>query len=82
MKETASLAARIGVAQTCRAMGVSKASFYRRRKPSNGPHQPIRKHARALDHGERREVLETLASERFVDRSPGEIVATLLVSCF
>ncbi len=78
MKETASLAARIGVAPACRAMGVSKATFYRSRKPSNGPQQPIRKHARALDHDERRKVLETLASERFVDRSPGEIVATLL----
>jgi len=34
--------------------------------------------ARALDAGERREVLELLHSERFVDRSPSEMYATLL----
>ncbi len=57
---------------------MSNATFYRRRKPTNGPQQPIRMNAHALDHGERRKALETLSSKRLVDRSPGEIVATLL----
>ena len=72
------LASHIGVAPACRALGVSKATFYRQQRPVPG-HQPPRKTpARALGVSEREQVLEVLAAPRFVDRSPAEVVATLL----
>ena len=40
--------------------------------------QPRKTPARALDDTERERVLDVLASPRFVDRSPAEVVATLL----
>ena len=61
-----------------RALGVSRATFYRRRKPAPGRQQPRRPLARALCELERRQVLGILASERFVDRSPTEVITTLL----
>jgi putative transposase len=64
----------------CASVGVSRAAFYRLRRPAN----PLRPRAgraaspRALDTGERQAVLDVLHSERFVDQSPAEIHATLL----
>ena len=74
----ASLAQHVGVAPACRALGVSRATLYRRRRPAPGRQQPRKTPARALDDAEREQVLEVLACERFVDRSPAEVVATLL----
>ena len=73
-----SLAPQVGVAPACRALGVSRATFYRRQRPAPGPRQPRTTPARALDRTERERVLDVLASPRFLDRSPGEVVATLL----
>ena len=73
-----SLAAHVGVAPACRALGVSRATWYRRRRPAPGRQQPRKRPARALDEAERERVLDVLACPRFVDRSPGEVVATLL----
>ena len=73
-----SLAQHVGVAPACRALGVSRARFYRHRRPSPGHQQPRRTPARALDDTECERVLDVLASPRFVDRSPAEVVATLL----
>ena len=53
-------------------------TFYRRLRPSTGHQQPRPTPARALSEKERDEVFGTLCSERFVDRSPAEVVATLL----
>jgi putative transposase len=72
------LAQQVGVRPACRALGVSSATLYRRRRPSPGQQQPRPTPARALSQSERDEVLEILSSERFVDRSPAEVVATLL----
>ena len=44
----------------------------------SGRQQPRPMPARALCEAERERVLDTLAGERFVDRSPAEVVATLL----
>ena len=74
----ASLAREVGGAPACRALGVARATFYRRRKPTTGHQQPRQRPARALDESEREKVRETLACPRFVDRSPAEVVATLL----
>ena len=73
-----SLAPQVGVASACRALGVSRATFYRRQRPAPGPRQPRKTPARALDRTEHERVLDVLASPRFLDRSPGEVVATLL----
>ena len=60
------------------AGGVPRASFYRRQRPAPGHQQPRPTPARALRASERAHVLDVLASPRFVDRSPAEVVATLL----
>ena len=73
-----SLARHVGVAPACRALGVPRATFYRRQRPAPGRQQPRKTPARALDEAEREQVLEVLACERFVDRSPAEVIATLL----
>ena len=72
------LASQVGVAPACRALGVSRATFYRRHKATPGHQQPRPTPARALCDSEREHVLNVLASPRFVDRAPAEVVATLL----
>jgi putative transposase len=71
------LASRLGVAPLCRALGVPRATLYRRRRAPQAkrarPSSP-----RALSFKERHEVLELLHSDRFVDVAPAEIVATLV----
>ena len=64
----------------CRSVGISRASFYRRRHPvgpstSRSPRAPS---PRALVLVERQAVLDLLHSDRFVDQSPAEVHATLL----
>ena len=78
MNAATTLAPKVGVAPACRALGVPRATFYRRRKPATGRQQPNTPPARALSAAEREQVRETLASPRFVDRAPAEAVATLL----
>ena len=72
------LAVRIGIMPACRALGVSRATFYRRRRSTPGHQQPRPTPARALCEAEREQVLDVLAGPRFVDRAPAEVVATLL----
>ena len=72
------LAAQVGVAPACDALGVSRATFYRRHRLAPGHQQPRPTPARALCEAEREQVLDVLSSPRFVDRSPAEVVATLL----
>ena len=64
----AELAVQVGVAPACRALGLARATFYRRRRPAPGHRQPRKMPARALDRTERERVLDVLASPRFVDR--------------
>ena len=78
MRAAASLAETVGVQPACKALGVARSTFYRRQKPTSGHQQPRKRPARALDASEREAVRDTLASERFVDRSPAAVVATLL----
>ncbi len=72
------LSRQVGVEPACRALGVSRATFYRRKRPTPGHQQPRPTPARALCQPEREHVLDVLSSPRFVDRSPGEVFATLL----
>ncbi|MCP4003226.1 MAG: IS3 family transposase [bacterium] len=72
------LAVRVGVEPACTALGVSRATFYRRKSLNPGHQQPRPTSARALSTSERKRVVEILSSDRFVDRSPAEVFATLL----
>lgn len=73
------LAKQTNVAVACRSIGITRSSLYRRRqrlRPQIAhPRQPV---PRRLAEAERAIVLETLHSPRFVDKSPGEVFATLL----
>jgi putative transposase len=63
----------------CRAIGLSRATLYRSRRP-----RPVRELAarppspRRLSDDERRVVVETLTSSEFADQPPAEVYATLL----
>lgn len=75
----------VGVTFAARAVGLSRATAYRRRRhrrtggpacvipPKRRPPPP-----RTLSEPEQAKVLETLHSERFSDTAPAEVVATLL----
>jgi len=67
----------VGKAVACRALGVPRASLYRRMRPS-APRRVRPKPARALDVAERQTVLDHLHSERFCDKAPAEVFATLI----
>jgi putative transposase len=66
-----------GVAPTCMALGVSRATYYRSRSP-RAERAPRPKAPRALSEAERQTVLDVLHEPRFVDLSPPEVHATLL----
>jgi putative transposase len=80
MAEATQLAATIGTSGACQALGVARATLYRHRAPAK---TAVRKRsfsvpARALAQEERLTVLNELHSERFVDKAPAEVYATLL----
>ena len=67
----------VGKAAACRALGVPRASLYRSLQPALPPRiRPTP--ARALDAQERQAVLDHLHAERFADKAPAEVYATLL----
>jgi len=77
MRTVTELGPRLGIAPTCAALEVARASYYRGLKPPiELPPRPTP--ARALPAEERQVVLDVLHAPRFVDLSPAEIYATLL----
>ena len=75
------LAPDVGTKPACKALGVSRAGLYRRRATSKtAPRVSQERPAppRTLPAEERQEVLDILHSERFQDRAPHEVYATLL----
>lgn len=68
----------MGTSQTCRALGLSRSTLYRKRKPSSSPRKYRPKPARALSAEEKEVILSVLHDERFVDQAPATIYATLL----
>jgi putative transposase len=77
MGATENLAGAIGVVPACESMGVARSSLYYQRRETQEP-KPRPKPERALTDGERQKVLDELHCDRFVDKSPGEVWATLL----
>ena len=78
MSAAGGLAGHVGVHAACEALGVARATFYRRRRPKTGQRRPRPAPARALDAAERAEVFGVLCAPRFADRAPAEVYATLL----
>ena len=73
------LAPRIGRRGGCDAVGRSRATHYRhRRGPLHGPPNPRPRSHRALHDDETAAVLDALNHERFCDKAPAQIWATLL----
>jgi putative transposase len=74
------LAVDVGTSAACRALAMPRASYYRDRRkissPQTVPSRPAP--ARALCLAERDAVLARLHEERFQDRSPAAVYATLL----
>lgn len=68
----------VGVTAVCEALGLSRATFYRRRHPHSPEKKSRPQSYRALSETEKQKVLETLNSQRFMDQSPVEVYATLL----
>lgn len=67
----------VGIVAACFALGASRASYYRARKPKPSP-TPRPKPARSLSGAERARVLSTLNSEEFMDKAPAQVFAKLL----
>ena len=79
METALAVAPELGMAPACRALGVSRATAYRHRSPKAMSERPPRaRPALALSDAERAAVLAELHAERFVDRSPAQVYATLL----
>jgi putative transposase len=69
----------VGTAAVCRALGLPRATVYRRRRPPTPrPRRERPTPARALGANERKAVLDVLHAKRFCDRSPAEVHSTLL----
>jgi putative transposase len=83
MTVTAELAPTVGIAVACRALGVSRASFYRRQQPVAGPSAPSLRATRqasprSISPTERQHIRALLNSPRFVDQAPAQIHTALL----
>src|SRR5205823_6946601 len=78
MAAVSELASDVGASAACQALNMPRASYYRRRVFA--PKQTVLRSspARALGPAEREMVLAQLHGERFQDRSPAAVYATLL----
>jgi putative transposase len=77
MTTVTELGSRLGIAPTCAALGLPRATYYRRRRPQSAA-APRPRSARALRPEERATVLARLHEPRFVDLAPAEVYAALL----
>lgn len=81
MASTEDLAGKVGVMPACGSMGIARSTLYYQRSKAKAPGQepePRPSPPRALTSQERQQVLDVLHSDRFVDKAPAEIWATLL----
>src|SRR3990172_3518039 len=78
MATVTELGPRLGIAPTCAAVGLARATYYRRRRRPCSRPRPARGSPRALSAAERAAVLTVLHEPRFVDLAPAEVYARLL----
>ena len=80
MATVTELAVEVGTSAACQALSMPRASYYRDGRKTSAP--PVAawrpSPARALRPAEREAVLAHLHGERFQDRSPAAVYATLL----
>ena len=74
------LGTKVGIQPACAALGFNRSRFYRTKKRQTTPMAapPRARPPLALSDEERRETLDLLRSERFVDQAPPVVYATLL----
>ena len=77
MRAVHEMAPRAGIAASCAALGVARATYYRARRPQ-APRPPRPASLRALSHEEREAVYAQLHAPRFADLAPAQIFAQLL----
>lgn len=78
MTAVADLADSVGTVAACAALGVSRATVYRKRSPAEPKPRPRHVSPRALKAEERQAVLDALHSMPLADKAPAEAYATLL----
>ena len=81
MEATLTLSSDIGIKSACESLDVSRSEFYRTQARKNAPLMEPRKRPsppRALSSYERQGVLDILYADRFADKAPQEVYATLL----
>ena len=81
MESVATLSADIGIKPACESLDIPRSGFYRRKARQTAlPLEPKKRPspARALSSEERQGVLDILHGDRFVDKAPQEVYATLL----
>jgi putative transposase len=81
MQTVEQAAPNIGVKAACQALGTPRASFYRQRRKSLEPqprNKPRPAPERTLTCDERQQVLDALHADRFMDKAPRQVWATLL----
>ena len=79
MKAVSELSGVVGVSSSCKAIGVPRSAFYRYRKPKIVKVSQSRPQShRALSEDEYQKALDILHSEKYVDKAPRQIYASLL----
>lgn len=80
MDAVETLAPNVGTKSACKALGISRAGIYRHRATRLVPKVQRKRPAppRSLSVPEKQEVLDMLHTERFKDKAPQEVYATLL----
>lgn len=78
MMHVTALADKTDVMQACNALGIPRATYYRHKNSDDKKPLVKRQSPLALSNEECKAVLDMLHSERFVDKSPGEIFSILL----
>jgi len=81
MEAALTLSLEVGIKHACKSLDVSRSGFYRMQARGNTPSVEPKKRPnspRALSSDERQEVLDILHTDRFVDKAPHEVYATLL----
>lgn len=79
MQAAKELACDVGAQRACAALGVPRATFYRRQRAPTERRAPAAPRSpRALSENERQAALDVLHEPRFVDRAPAAVYAQLL----
>lgn len=72
------LSREVGTAAACKALGIPRPTYYRRRGGRYKQDSPRPAPLRSLSVIERQQILDVLHTDRFVDKAPLEVYATLL----